>query len=163
MSTYTLRAADQADGKFLGDMVVEAVNWRRGDARPRVDILADVEHSRYVTDWKRPSDAGFLAVDEQNAPVGAAWYRVLPVDTSGFGYVGTNVPELVIGVRPIWRAHGVGRALLHRLSDHARQAGYARISLNVEHDNFAATLYKSEGFAVIRAGHGRDIMVKRLR
>lgn len=163
MTTYSIRSADQADGKFLGDMVVEAVNWRRGAARPRVEVLAEPEHSRYVTGWMRPSDAGFVAVDEQDAPIGAAWYRLLPADVTGFNHVGTNVPELVIGVRPIWRAHGVVRTLLHRLSDHARQAGYARISLNVEHDNFAASLYKSEGFAITRAGHGRDIMVKRLR
>ena len=46
MATFNIRSAEQADGKFLGDMVVEAVNWRRGAARPRVDILAEAEHSR---------------------------------------------------------------------------------------------------------------------
>ena len=73
MATFNIRSAEQADGKFLGDMVVEAVNWRRGAARPRVDILAEAEHSRYLTGWMRPSDAGFVAVDEQDAPIGAAW------------------------------------------------------------------------------------------
>ena len=48
-------------------------------------------------------------------PIGAAWYRMLPRSDPGFGYVGTGVPELIIGVRPIWRAHGVGRALLQAL------------------------------------------------
>ena len=81
----------------------------------------------------------------------------------GSAYVGTGVPELIIGVRPIWRAHGVGRALLQRLCEHARAAGYARISLSVERGNFASTLYRSEGFAVVRSGIGRDTMVKRLR
>lgn len=163
MAGYRVRPADQADGTFLGDMLVEAVNWRRGAARARVDILGDPEHSRYLTGWRRPSDAGFVAVDESDAPIGAAWYRLLPAEVAGFGHVGTNVPELVIGVRPIWRAHGVGRALLFQLSDHARLAGYARLSLTVERENFATTLYKSAGFAVTRAGHGRDVMVKRLR
>jgi GNAT superfamily N-acetyltransferase len=88
---------------------------------------------------------------------------MLPRTDPGFGYVGTGVPELIIGVRPIWRAHGVGRALLQRLCDHARAQGFARISLSVERGNFATTLYRSEGFAVTSAGHGRDTMVKRLR
>ena len=88
---------------------------------------------------------------------------MLPRSDPGFGYVGTGVPELIIGVRPIWRAHGVGRALLQRLCDHARAQGYARLSLSVERDNYAATLYRSEGFAVTQSGIGRDTMVKRLR
>ena len=95
--------------------------------------------------------------------IGAAWYRMLPRSDPGFGYVGTGVPELIIGVRPIWRSHGVGRALLHDLCDLARAQGYARISLSVERDNFASTLYRSEGFAVTQSGIGRDTMVKRLR
>ncbi|GAA2989242.1 GNAT superfamily N-acetyltransferase [Microbacterium terrae] len=159
---YSIRPATQADGAFLGDMVVEAVNWRAGGAQPKHQVVTDSHHSRYVTGWMRPSDAGFVAVDANGAPVGAAWYRMLPRSDPGFGYVGTGVPELTIGVRPIWRAHGVGRALLQRLCEHARSQGFARISLSVERDNFAATLYRSEGFAVTQSGIGRDTMVKRL-
>ncbi|MDQ1204014.1 hypothetical protein QE377_000373 [Microbacterium sp. SORGH_AS 862] len=33
----------------------------------------------------------------------------------------------------------------------------------MERDNFAATLYRSEGFAVTSPAHGRDTMVRRLR
>ena len=73
------------------------------------------------------------------------------------------MPELIIGVRPIWRAHGVGRTLLQRLSEHARAQGFARLSLSVERGNFAQTLYRSEGFVVTQSGIGRDTMVKRLR
>ena len=162
-AAFRIRAATQADGTFLGDMVVEAVNWRPGAARPKHELIAGSEHSRYVSGWKQPGDAGFVAEDAHGEPIGAAWYRMLPRTDPGFGYVGTGVPELIIGVRPIWRAHGVGRALLQRLCEHARGQGFARISLSVERGNFAATLYRSEGFAVVEAGHGRDTMVKRLR
>lgn len=161
--TFRLRAATQADGAFLGDMVVEAANWRPGGGTPKHQLIAGSEHSRYVAGWMRPSDAGFVAEDANGEPIGAAWYRMLPRTEPGFGYVGTGVPELIIGVRPIWRAHGVGRALLQRLCEHARTQGFGRISLSVERGNFAATLYRSEGFAVVEAGHGRDTMVKRLR
>lgn len=161
--TFTVRPADQTDGAFLGDMVVEAANWRQDGIRPRHQVLTSAEHSRYVAGWMRPGDAGFVALDSQGEPIGAAWYRMLPRTDPGFGYVGTGVPELTIGVRPIWRAHGVGRALLQRLCSHAAGAGFARISLSVERGNFAATLYRSEGFAVTQPGHGRDTMVKRLR
>lgn len=161
--SFQVRPAVQSDGAFLGDMVVEAANWRPGAARPRHEVLTSPEHSRYVAGWMRPGDAGFVAVDAQGEPIGAAWYRLLPRTDPGFGYVATGVPELIIGVRPIWRAHGVGRLLLQRLCDHARDQGFGRISLSVERGNFATTLYRSEGFAVTQSGMGRDTMVKRLR
>ena len=73
------------------------------------------------------------------------------------------MPELIIGVRPLWRAQGVGRALLQSLADAARSAGFARLTLSVEHGNFAEALYRSEGFTVVGTGSGRDTMVRRLR
>lgn len=162
-ASFRVRPATQADGTFLADMIVEAANWRQGGARPRHDIIAHPDHSRYVSGWMRPGDAGFVAIDGNGEAVGAAWYRMLPRTDPGFGYVGTGVPELIIGVRPIWRAHGVGRALLQHLCAHARMQGFARISLSVERGNFASSLYRSEGFAVTTPGIGRDTMVKRLR
>ncbi|WP_292834730.1 GNAT family N-acetyltransferase [Microbacterium sp.] len=162
-ASFSIRPAVQADGAFLADMIVEAVNWRQGGARPRFDVIADPDYRRYLAGWMRPSDAGFVAVDGHDESVGAAWYRMLPRTDPGFAHVGTGVPELIIGVRPIWRAHGVGRALLQRLCDLARAQGFARISLSVERGNFAYTLYRTEGFAVTQPGVGRDTMVKRLR
>jgi GNAT superfamily N-acetyltransferase len=163
-ASFRLRPASQADGAFLADMVVEAVNWRQGGgSRPKHQVMTSAEHSRYLAGWMRPGDAGLVALESHDEPIGAAWYRMLPRSDPGFGYVGTGVPELIIGVRPIWRAHGVGRALLQALCDQARSEGFARISLSVERDNFAATLYRSEGFAVTQSGIGRDTMVKRLR
>lgn len=162
-SSFVVRPAVQADGVFLGDMVVEAANWSQGGARPKHQVLTSPEHSRYVSGWMRPSDSGFVALDLHGEPIGAAWMRLLPRTDPGFGYVGTGVPELIIGVRPIWRAHGVGRTLLQRLCDEARTQGFARVSLSVERGNFAVSLYRSEGFAVTQSGIGRDTMVKRLR
>jgi GNAT superfamily N-acetyltransferase len=159
---YSIRPAAQADGSFLGDMVVEAANWRSGGARARHEILTTTEHLRYITGWMRPADAGFVAVDSDDRPIGAAWYRMLSQDDPGFGFVGTAVPELIIGVQPIWRAHGVGRTLLRRLVVHAGEQGHPRISLSVEHDNFARTLYRSEGFVVTDIGEVRDTMVHRM-
>ena len=47
--SFRIRAAVQADGGFLGDMVVEAANWRGGGARPRHEVISSAEHSRYLT------------------------------------------------------------------------------------------------------------------
>lgn len=161
-ASFRIRPAAQSDGAFLADMVVEAANWSEHAAVPKHQIVTDPDYTRYLSGWMRPGDAGVVAVDANDSAVGAAWYRMLPRTEPGFGYVATGVPELIIGVRPIWRAHGVGRALLRELCARARAEGYGRISLSVERGNFARTLYRSEGFAVTQAGHGRDTMVKRL-
>jgi GNAT superfamily N-acetyltransferase len=92
--------------------------------------------------------------------VGAAWYRLFGADTPAHGFVAAGVPELIIGVRPLWRAQGVGRSLIRALTDAARTAGFARITLSVEHGNFAHLLYRSEGFAVVDSRNGRDTMVR---
>ena len=73
------------------------------------------------------------------------------------------MPELIIGVRPMWRAQGVGRALLRALTAAARAEGFARLALSVEHGNFAHDLYRSEGFGVVASTGGRDTMVRALR
>jgi ribosomal protein S18 acetylase RimI-like enzyme len=73
------------------------------------------------------------------------------------------VPELIIGVKPMWRAQGVGRALLRELTAAARAEGFARLALSVEHGNFALELYRSEGFGVVASTPTRDTMVRALR
>ncbi|MDQ1122707.1 GNAT family N-acetyltransferase [Microbacterium trichothecenolyticum] len=162
MPGLPIRPAVRSDGAFLADMTVEAATWRPGASRPRYEVVSSPEYRRYIAGWMRPGDAGFVAESPEGEAVGAAWYRMLPRDEPGFGWVGTGVPELIIGVRPLWRAHGIGRALLRRLLDHARLQGFVRISLSVERDNYAVSLYRTEGFAVVRRGMGRDVMVKRL-
>lgn len=157
---FSLRRAAQTDARFLGDMLVEAANWRAGGVRPRHEVLTSSEHRRYLAGWKRLSDDGLVATGEDGVPVGAAWYRVLPQNDPGFGFVGVAVPELIIGVHPLWRARGVGRSLLRGVVHLAGVQGHARISLSVERDNFARNLYRAEGFTVVGEGARRDTMAR---
>lgn len=158
--TVGIRPAVQEDGVFLGDMVVEAANWRVGGARPRHEVLSSSLHRRYLVGWMRPADAGVIAVEANGDPVGAAWYRLLSPTEPGFGSFGSAVPELIIGVRPMWRAQGVGRALLRALIRRAAEDGHSRISLSVERDNFAHGLYRSEHFVVVGRDLARDTMIR---
>jgi GNAT superfamily N-acetyltransferase len=163
MADFTIRPALPADGAFLADMVVEAANWRAGATRPRPTVLTDPVHSSYISGWQRPADRGVIAIGADRHPVGAAWYRLFGADRPAQGFVAAGVPELIIGVRPMWRAQGVGRALLRGLTEAARSEGFARLALSVEHGNFALDFYRSEGFAVIASTETRDTMVRSLR
>ncbi|WP_375387703.1 GNAT family N-acetyltransferase [uncultured Amnibacterium sp.] len=160
---YRVRRADGADASFLVEMVCEAANWHPDRVRPKTDLLADAAVMRYARGWRRPADDGVVAVEDSGDPIGACWFRVLPRNEPGLGFVATGVPELVLGVRPMHRAHGVGRALLVAACDLARDAGHQRISLSVERANFAGRLYRSEGFVVAERGAAADTMVKALR
>ncbi|KQZ07364.1 GNAT family N-acetyltransferase [Agromyces fucosus] len=162
MAAFTVRPATPDDGSFLADMVVEAANWRSGGTRPRPTVLADPASRGYISGWQRPADRGVVALDGDGRPVGAAWYRLFAADAAAHGFVAVGVPELIIGVRPLWRAQGVGRALMQSLAETARAAGFARLALSVEHGNFAVSLYRSEGFTVVASDAGRDTMVRSL-
>lgn len=162
MTGYRIREAGAQDALALTEALVEAVNWNPATALPRVQILADPVLRRYISGWQRPSDAGVLAVDDDGEAIGAAWYRLFGADRPGYGFVGPGVPELTLGVRPVWRAQGVGRALLRGLLSSAERS-HTRISLSVQRANFARKLYTSEGFTVLAGRGGADVMVRTLR
>jgi GNAT superfamily N-acetyltransferase len=163
MTRFTLRQATGSDARFLGDMLVEASEWMPARTRSRSDVLADPSTAKYIEGWKRPGDAGMVAIDSSASPIGACWYRLLPPDDPGYGFVAPGVPELTLGVTPVWRAQGVGRALLAAVLAQARLSGHTRISLSVERANHAQRLYVSEGFRSVVRGTDSDTMVRILR
>jgi GNAT superfamily N-acetyltransferase len=131
-------------------------------------VLSDPATAHYIAGWPRATDLGVIAEAGRAGagiarPAGAAWLRFFPAADPGYGFVAADVPELTIGVAAPWRGRGAGRALLRAVTDRARAAGIARISLSVERENFARALYLSEGFAVTDASDPHsDTMVKDL-
>lgn len=162
MTAILLRPAVGEDARFLADMLVEAANWSPASRRPRVQVLADPALASYVSGWMRPADAGLIAESPSGDPLGACWYRLFDQSKPGQGFVGGGVPELTLGVSPLWRAQGVGRELLQGVATLARSAGYARLSLSVDRGNFAQRLYVSEGYVVVRSDERADTMAKSL-
>lgn len=160
---YSIRPARHDDAPFLADMLVEAFNWNWTAARTRVDVLEDEATRRYVAGWPRPGDLGSIAETADGERIGAGWSRLFTPTAPGRGFVAAGVPELTLGVRPVHRAQGIGRALLRSAVDRARAAGYARLSLNVSTGNFARRLYRSEGFSVVEDRGDAETMVAILR
>jgi GNAT superfamily N-acetyltransferase len=159
--TIELRPATAADGSFLAEMLMEAVNWHPDRRLPASQVLADPQLSHYVAGWPRPDDGGVVAVAAGH-PIGAAWWRFFPEADAGYGFVAGDVPELSMAVAATWRGKGVGRVLLRAAKQtvaphcppHCR-----RISLSVERANGARSLYASEGFRVLSSGRDSDTMI----
>ena len=152
---FKMRSATEQDEAFLGRMLWMAVHWR-----DLPDRQGSVPHEvfRYTEGFGRRGDHGVIATHE-NCDVGAAWCRLLVAPNRGYGYIADDVPELSLAVMPQFRDQGIGTALLdHLLSEAALH--FDSISLSVESDNAALSLYERHGFAMVEVNEGSWTMDK---
>ena len=163
-SAFRVRAGEPEDLDFLWDMLYEAVHWapEKTDSRPsREELPLDPAVSHYLEGWGRVGDTAVVAVDlEDGRRVGAAWYRLMPPENPGYGFVEASTPEIGLAVAPDFRGSGVGRTLLRTLVEAARSGGYDALSLSVQRDNPALQLYERHGFVKLRPN--RDAWTMRL-
>ena len=145
-----LRPGNNQDIDFVKEMLFEACFWNSNLSRPDIDeFYKNEEFSKLISKWGRVGDRIVIAEDEQN-PVGAAWYRLWTESNHSFGFIDSNIPELGIGIRSGYRSQGIGRKLLRKLIHTAHEDGFEALSLSVDPSNFARKLYESEGF--VRVG-----------
>jgi GNAT superfamily N-acetyltransferase len=156
---YTLRPAMPDDLDFITNMMIEAINWKPGRDFTRAQVADDPEISHYLDGWMRPTDFGLIAIDDAGEPIGACWLRYFSADDPSYGYIADDVPELNISVVAGWRGKGVGRTLVRGVLAAARDRRIARIGLSVEHGNYAAKLYYTEGFTLYETTGDADTLV----
>lgn len=157
-----IREAVQDDEPFLIEMLSDAVNWLPERAvLGHAQIMDNPELAHYLMGWRRPTDVGVVAVQDQR-PLGAAWWRYFTADDPGYAFVDPVVPEVSIGVVADRRGRGLGRALLRALVARARAHRIPAMSLGVERANPAQRLYLAEGFRVVQSFEAADTMLLRL-
>ncbi len=145
-----IRRGGQPDVPFLRALLRHAYHWRVNLGE------ADIPASRYVDRWGRMGDTVVVALDESR-PVGAAWFRLYPPGSPGYGFVDAQTPELTIAVVPSHRGHGTGGELLEALLARAREDGFTRISLSAEPGQTG--FYGQHGFRDLRREDGTVTMV----
>ncbi len=161
MAVVVIRRATVEDAGFLHKMLAVAADWRRETPRPAAEVLADPALARYVIDWPRDGDVGFVA-EEGTARVGAAWWRMFSKLDPGYGFIDEFTPELSIGVLHSARSRGIGTQLLQALIQEAQRSAVPALSLSVESDNWAASLYRRLGFVESFHIGGSITMARRL-
>lgn len=154
---FTIRDAGQNDVAILLDALHAAANWN-GMNRKSSDEL---KTSKYVENWQRSDDFGVVALDGNERGVGAAWFRFLPEQDPGYGFVAEGIPELTIGVAEQARGAGIGTALLTALLGRADERICEATSLSVEDGNPARRLYERAGFVVVGRNGGSDTLLRR--
>jgi GNAT superfamily N-acetyltransferase len=147
-----LRPVGIHDIRFLRDMLRHAYHWRFAEDEERPVY-------RYVQNWGRAGDAGVMALDGPHA-YGAAWYRLFTEREPGFGFVDPETPELTIAVVPSRRGKGAGKELLEALLAHARETGYAAVSLSAAKEQ--VPYYERFGFETVRDSEHAVTMLARL-
>lgn len=118
------------------------VNWRGGEQIS----YADIDHQRQLRHYHalRPGrgDFGFVA-EADGLVVGVCWVQFFSADDPGYGFVEEEIPELSLSIWSGYRGHGIGRALLVRTLQKARERKLSQVSLSIEEGNPARQLYRS--------------------
>ncbi|HZE12443.1 MAG TPA: GNAT family N-acetyltransferase [Chthoniobacterales bacterium] len=152
---YTIRPLTPDDEPLLWDMLHQALQTSEG--APSRDILKRPEYARYVEDWGREGDTGFVVSDKTTTEVlGAVWYRVSTPDAKGRAEKNEPTPELAFAVKSGQRKRGIGAALLTQLVK--ANPHHSAISIRASANNPAVRLYERFGFQIVSDTHGTVTM-----
>lgn len=144
---YTIRTIRKDDITFLWEMLYESLFVPEGKEAFDKAIIKDPFISKYVDGWGREGDFGFIAMNNEDQPIGSITARFFNEDNKGFGYIDNDTPELGMAILNEFRGKGIGTALLNQLLEEAKKKGIRKLSLSVDPQNRAAVhLYKRFGF-----------------
>lgn len=139
---YVIQPLTPADEPILWEMLYQALHTSEG-APPR-DTIKRPEFARYVQDWGRAGDAGFIMHDARDRELlGAVWIRLFSDDPGA-------TPQLAFAVKPGLRRRGIGAALLTHLVKANPQ--HSTISISASASNPAVRLYERFGFKIVQQG-----------
>jgi ribosomal protein S18 acetylase RimI-like enzyme len=145
---YLIRPLALEDEPFLWQMLYEAAHMTQED-KPVDAVKNHPDLAKYVRDWGRTTDIGFVAIFvNKNQSIGAVWLRLLTGENKGYGYINDATPELAIAVLPEHTGKGVGTQLIAHVLE-AAKALYPSVSLSVRATNPAKRLYERLGFRVV--------------
>lgn len=152
---YLIRPLTEDDKPFMWKMLYYAAHMDEDGETSLQAAERNPYLIRYVNDWGRKGDMGFIALEPLHLqPVGATWLRLLLGAEKTFSYIDDATPELVIATLPDFIGKGVGTQLLLHLLE-AAKGSYPAIVLSVRETNPAKRLYDRMGFVVVGSATNR--------
>ena len=103
-------------------------------------------------------DKAFVALDGERI-VGAIWCRLM----DDYGHVDDETPSLAMALYQEYRGCGIGTTLLRTMLGALNREGARQVSLSVQKENRAASLYRREGFWTLWETEEEYIMINDLR
>lgn len=144
---YTVRPIKKDDTPFLWEMLYESLFVPEGREPFSKDIIKEPFLSKYVDGWGKEGDFGFIAITNEDRPIGSITARFFNENNKSYGYIDKDTPELGMAIISEFRGKGIGTALLDQLVEEAKKKGIEKLSLSVDPTNRAALhLYQRFGF-----------------
>lgn len=147
---YAIRQLTTQDEPILWEMLYQGLSAPGKKHLPSRDIIHRPEYARYVEEWGRTGDTGFVAHDRKHGTLlGAVWLRKPAVKPNA-------PPELALVVKPEHRHHGIGTALLTQLV--RANPDQSTISLSFVAGKPVLRLYERFGFKVVEQRQDAVVM-----
>lgn len=154
---YQIREIRKSEYSILSNFLYEAIFIPEGMNRPPKSIINRPELQVYTADFGKPDDYCLVAETKEKV-VGAVWARIM----DDYGHIDDTTPSLSISIYKEYRHSGIGTALMEAMLRLLRENGYRQVSLSVQKENYAVSMYKKAGFQVVRENQDEYIMVCRL-
>ncbi|MFR6065182.1 MAG: N-acetyltransferase family protein [Eubacterium sp.] len=152
---YSIREMRKEEYSLLGDFLYEAIYIPDGTATPPKSVIACPELQVYIADFGNSIHDKALVAEVDGNIVGAIWARIM----NDYGHIDKNTPSLAMSVLKGYREMGIGTSLLTQMLSTEKAAGYAKLSLSVQKDNYAVRMYKKAGFNTVDENNEEYIMV----
>ena len=152
---FCIREMRKEEYSLLSDFLYEAIYIPDGTAAPPKSVITCPELQVYIADFGNSKHDKALIVEVDGNIVGAIWARIM----NDYGHIDENTPSLAMSVLKAYRGMGIGTLLLTQMLLAEKAAGYAKISLSVQKDNYAVKLYRKAGFTTVKETTEEYIMV----
>lgn len=149
MTNLTIRKAVKEDEPFLFEMLYLSLFVPEGGKPFEQSILDNPDISKYVKEWGREGDTGFIVLMD-GEPVGSITSRFFTEENKGYGFIDEAIQELSMAIKPAFRGQGIGSNLLKTMLDELKKNGVRAVSLSVDHRNPALRLYSRFGFVAVK-------------
>lgn len=155
---YTIRHLAPAEYPLLEDFLYNAIFIPDGVSPPPREIVKQPELQLYIKDFgKKPADIA-LCAEADSKVVGAVWVRIM----EDYGHIDDNTPSFAISLYKEYRSLGIGTALMSKMLEELKNAGFAQASLAVQKANYAVKMYRKVGFETVGENDEEFIMLCRL-
>ena len=153
--SYSIREMRKEEYSLLSDFLYEAIYIPAGTAAPPKSVISCTELQVYIANFGNSKHDKALIAEVDGNIVGAIWARIM----NDYGHIDENTPSLAMSVLKAYRGMGIGTLLLTQMLLAEKAAGYAKISLSVQKDNYAVKLYRKAGFTTVKETTEEYIMV----
>ena len=155
---YNIREMKPDEYPLLDEFLYQAIFIPKGVEPPPREIVRQPELQAYVQNFGQIYGDDCLAAECEGKVVGAVWVRIM----HDYGHIDDETPSFAISLLPHYRGQGIGTALMRAMLERLAQKGVKQVSLAVQKENYAVSMYRKCGFEVVDENEQEFIMVCRL-